>query len=256
MAKPGLTSRGCQACGQPLPPQTRGRPRKYCTDPECIAANGRSDRRRLPCSICGTPTKGGTGSKGEDRTCSTCRQAGHGDTRPLLTITCQQCQQPFTTKTPGRKYCGQRCSWLAFKATHPAEPADLTELKRLIRKYPDEAEDYVTKVNKRRAAERDRQKTRDRTGVVGREWEKARAKVKARREPCWICGHPIDWDAAPRTRWSFSVDHVIPRSKGGDPYAQSNLRTAHYGCNASKGNGTKRMRKAPRPRPEPIEERW
>lgn len=261
MAKPGLGSRHqtiatrqCEACGAMLPTQTRGRPRKYCTDPECIAT--RSNRRRLPCSKCGKPTKGGTGSKGTDRICFTCRQAGHGNARPQHTLTCQHCQQPFATKDTARKYCGQRCSWLAFKASHPAKPADLAELERLIRAHPDEAEQYLAKIARRKAAERKRQKTRDRTGVVGPKWEQARAKVKARHEPCWICGHPIDWDAPPRSRRSFSVDHVTPRSKGGDPYALSNLRTAHYGCNASKGNGTKRMRKAPRPRPEPSEERW
>jgi 5-methylcytosine-specific restriction endonuclease McrA len=54
--------------------------------------------------------------------------------------------------------------------------------------------------------------------------------------PCHLCGHPIDLHAEPRTRWSFSVDHLIPRSKGGKS-TLTNSAPAHYGCNSSRGNG-------------------
>lgn len=70
-------------------------------------------------------------------------------------------------------------------------------------------------------------------------------------EPCWLCGREIDTrpekdgGPPPRTRWSFSVDHVDPRSKGGKT-TLTNARPAHYGCNSRRGNGTRRKTWRPR----------
>jgi 5-methylcytosine-specific restriction endonuclease McrA len=73
-------------------------------------------------------------------------------------------------------------------------------------------------------------------------WDSQRARHKqharTQGEPCWICHEPIDWSAAPRTPRSYSTDHVTPTSHGGTD-AMSNLRTAHYGCNSSRGNLTR-----------------
>lgn len=65
-------------------------------------------------------------------------------------------------------------------------------------------------------------------------------------EPCHICEAPIDLTVPPRTRWSFSVDHITPRSKGG-PSTLANALPAHYGCNSRRGNGTSK-RKTWKPR--------
>ena len=75
-------------------------------------------------------------------------------------------------------------------------------------------------------------------------WKRAAAVVLAEETICHLCGHPIDFDAPARTRYSPSVDHVIPLSKGGDMLARENLRAAHFGCNSSKreGRGIKKTR--------------
>lgn len=52
---------------------------------------------------------------------------------------------------------------------------------------------------------------------------------------CWICETPIDRTAKARTRLSASLDHVIPLSRGGD-HTLDNIRCAHFGCNAARGN--------------------
>ncbi|MFG2070976.1 HNH endonuclease [Micromonospora tulbaghiae] len=50
---------------------------------------------------------------------------------------------------------------------------------------------------------------------------------------CWLCHQRIGhWP--PRHPRSYSVDHVIPRSKGGSVYDITNCRPAHYGCNSSR----------------------
>lgn len=61
-------------------------------------------------------------------------------------------------------------------------------------------------------------------------------QVRNEEDTCWLCGRPIDYDAPPRTRWSFSLDHVIPRSKNGLAFDRDNAHAAHYGCNSARGN--------------------
>jgi 5-methylcytosine-specific restriction endonuclease McrA len=76
----------------------------------------------------------------------------------------------------------------------------------------------------------------------GRAWNTNRAIHRAHArttdERCWICGQPIDWTAPPRTPRSYSTDHHTPTSLGGGD-ALANLKTAHYGCNSSRGNTTR-----------------
>lgn len=55
---------------------------------------------------------------------------------------------------------------------------------------------------------------------------------------CGICGHPVDVTLPSGPRGDDlgpSVDHVVPRSKGGGDEL-SNLRLAHWSCNRNRGN--------------------
>jgi 5-methylcytosine-specific restriction endonuclease McrA len=56
--------------------------------------------------------------------------------------------------------------------------------------------------------------------------------------PCWICGHHIDLTLDARSAWSFTLDHMIPLSKGGDLLDPANARSAHRRCNSARGNRT------------------
>ena len=86
-------------------------------------------------------------------------------------------------------------------------------------------------------------------GRTGNAWWRARAIVLAQATHCAICRRPLQPDAPPKSRWSSSVDHIIPvsRTKHLPPDEQrrlavdpSNLRAVHYGCNASRGAGRAR----------------
>lgn len=78
---------------------------------------------------------------------------------------------------------------------------------------------------------------------------KLRARVKARGEPCAICGRPIDYSLGmvvdPRTGrtrphpFSFVLDEIVPVSQGGDPLDPANVQPAHWVCNARRGDGTR-----------------
>ncbi|MFF4746803.1 HNH endonuclease [Streptomyces sp. NPDC001268] len=67
--------------------------------------------------------------------------------------------------------------------------------------------------------------------------------------PCWICGDEIDYAltgaAAQRGAWGFTLDHLVPLSRGGDLLDPANARSAHRRCNSARGN---RSTSSPKPR--------
>lgn len=64
-------------------------------------------------------------------------------------------------------------------------------------------------------------------------------EVRARRDPCWLCGQAIDYTLPHDDPHAFSVDHIKPWSTHPelreDP---ANLAAAHASCNKSRGNRT------------------
>lgn len=52
---------------------------------------------------------------------------------------------------------------------------------------------------------------------------------------CWLCLEAIDPDAPQNHERAASIDHVKPRSQGGRNHL-GNLRLAHRGCNAARGD--------------------
>lgn len=63
--------------------------------------------------------------------------------------------------------------------------------------------------------------------------------IKEYGQTCWLCGHWINLE-------DMSVDHVIPRSKGGSITDLDNLRPAHSECNKRRGNRNPSKLRAPR----------
>lgn len=69
------------------------------------------------------------------------------------------------------------------------------------------------------------------------EWANARKRAIATKDPvCAICTKPIDLDAPAFSPLAVEVDHVVPKSRGGDLYALDNLQLTHSQCNRKKGN--------------------
>jgi 5-methylcytosine-specific restriction endonuclease McrA len=62
---------------------------------------------------------------------------------------------------------------------------------------------------------------------------KDRARIRASRPACHICGEPIDYDLQwPHPR-CFVVDHIIPLKRGGADNL-TNKAAAHAECNSKK----------------------
>ena len=72
----------------------------------------------------------------------------------------------------------------------------------------------------------------------GRRYRRLVAAVKALGDPCARCGHNIDPGLDARHPMSFTLDHVVPLSKGGDLLDPANARSMHRRCNSAKGNRT------------------
>lgn len=64
---------------------------------------------------------------------------------------------------------------------------------------------------------------------------KARDRLKARQDPCWICGQAIDYSLPGGEPGSFEADHVEPYSRGGTD-TLGNLRASHRLCNQRDGH--------------------
>jgi 5-methylcytosine-specific restriction endonuclease McrA len=79
-------------------------------------------------------------------------------------------------------------------------------------------------------------------GRAGKRYLRLCAQVRKRRDPCGLCGQPIDYNAPPRTRWSFSLDHITPLAHGGGVLDEANAQAAHFGCNSRRGGATRRGR--------------
>lgn len=72
--------------------------------------------------------------------------------------------------------------------------------------------------------------------LSGTEWGLARQRAIASLDAvCAICHRPIDLQAPKNTPLAVEVDHIVPRSRGGDLYALENLQLTHHSCNRKKG---------------------
>lgn len=68
------------------------------------------------------------------------------------------------------------------------------------------------------------------------EWIIARKRAIASKDPvCAICHTAIDLQAPAFSPLSVEVDHIVPRARGGAPYALDNLQLTHSRCNRKKG---------------------
>ncbi|KUH38396.1 MULTISPECIES: HNH endonuclease [Streptomyces] len=70
----------------------------------------------------------------------------------------------------------------------------------------------------------------------GRPYRRLVAQIKAMGAPCCYCGHDIDPTLDPRHPLSFTLEHLIPLSKGGSLLDPANARSAHRRCNSARGN--------------------
>ena len=74
-------------------------------------------------------------------------------------------------------------------------------------------------------------------GRGGRPWSRLRAEVAGEETHCWLCGEWIDYSLPAFHDRSYELDHVVPKSKGGED-VRANVRASHRECNQDRGNST------------------
>ncbi|MGN0056461.1 MAG: HNH endonuclease [Atopobiaceae bacterium] len=75
----------------------------------------------------------------------------------------------------------------------------------------------------------------------GGRYRAVRARLKAMRQPCWICREfgragDIDYSLPAGDPRSFELDHLEPVSKGGSLYDLRNCAATHRACNEWRGS--------------------
>ncbi|MCL2795845.1 MAG: HNH endonuclease [Microbacteriaceae bacterium] len=70
-------------------------------------------------------------------------------------------------------------------------------------------------------------------GYDDNEYRKRARALRHRRQPCWLCGKPIDYSLPYTDPMAFTADHVQPRALGGKLISE--LRAAHRSCNSRRG---------------------
>lgn len=79
------------------------------------------------------------------------------------------------------------------------------------------------------------------SGRTSRNFQRLAANLRARRDPCWLCGQAIDYTLDRSHPDSFTADHEKPLST--HPHLAeepSNLRAAHRRCNSARGSSSPR----------------
>ena len=66
-------------------------------------------------------------------------------------------------------------------------------------------------------------------------YQKFRARIRDTTPPvCWLCGEAIDLTVRWPDRRSWTLDHVVPLTHGGQLLDPANARPAHAACNSKR----------------------
>lgn len=146
---------------------------------------------------------------------------------------CPVCSGPTGIERGFRKYCSAKCQKLYYK--HDGSVPDTFTCVQCGGTFP------LTEVGKGGRRKNSRTVTCRRCRIDRRK-HGVSVEWLARRDgtDCSICGEPVDMTARLPDQMCPSVDHVIPRAKGGsnDP---ENLALAHFKCNRIKSDSGHRL---------------
>lgn len=163
-----------------------------------------------------------------------------------FTRQCEWCMEQFDTPYKDKLYCSKLCSQRARDFRKRARAGKQRPIYKRICKGC--AENFVTKRQNqlyccekcgdwmREQTKRENAKKRDAV-----QWKAAnrptwKAKIYYRDKGiCQLCYKPIDLTLEHPNQMSFSIDHIVPVSMGGD-HILKNLQSAHLICNSKRGN--------------------
>ncbi len=211
-------SRDCEHCGTAFPLTVRGRKKgqRFCSH-ECDDLAELARRAVISCTDCGIQVSVPP-SRGNRRfRCAGCLESWRNrprepkpQSRKVYFPACDLCGRVFCAKTCRSRLCSAKCKIDDINARTKSLYALATQFNTKTGQY------------------------------VGGSWRAVLLEYLVERDgdKCGVCGKKVNIALKSGTRGSRrgpSVDHVIPRSRGGsdDP---ANLRLTHWGCNQKRGN--------------------
>ena len=152
-------------------------------------------------------------------------------------LECKWCRATFAARVSHQRCCSPQCTARARKGVKTPLDKLASTPRRCTRCGGEYLSAYIARVHCSdlcRDLDAD-----DRGATLHHGWIRPaiRAAIYARDGyQCKLCGEPVDTAADPqRDDWAPTLDHIIPRSKGGT-HDVSNLRTAHRWCNSVRGD--------------------
>ena len=150
---------------------------------------------------------------------------------------CAWCSAPFVMLSSNHACCSRTCMWRRDKGVTRSAADRAAEVRSCARC----GQSYRHAIaNRRHCSDLCRDlDADDRGAALHHGWIRPsiRAAIYERDGyQCKLCNEPVDTTADPqRDDWAPTLDHIIPRSKGGT-HDVSNLRTAHRWCNSVRGD--------------------
>lgn len=200
-----------------------------------------------PCAVCGEKF---VPFSTRNRYCSpACRSVEYGwKTEPtrIYNRTCQNCQNAYTTRYSRKRTCSEECRvQLGNRRKRGVYFDEGAEGRCFVyfRKCQDCGTDICTRhpgqgfcaecVRARRSWH-DAKKNHKRRGAGPMKVSRKRL-LELRGNRCHICGKVIDLKLSGMHPMGFTIDHLLPVSRGGTNDI-SNLHVAHRRCNTARGN--------------------
>lgn len=148
----------------------------------------------------------------KDKTAKKCMTCYNATRRQLIDKECAVCRTLFRPTHRTTRCCSSRCG---------------LELARQIA--------YLSRLSPEAKSQTNRQKMHRRR-LAGWRAQKGRWRIIGERDGwrCWLCQTDVNPNIIAPDPLSPSVDHVVPLSRGGSD-EDSNLRLAHFSCNARRG---------------------
>lgn len=176
--------------------------------------------------------------------------------------TCESCGCAFPARVDhiragGGRFCSARCANVArnlargFAARPPRKSEFRRRAERLAQKAAEGSSgggrvyvqgacavcgsEFLSAGEASRYCSRECRDLNRRNRSFGLSWLDRMALFARDSWTCQICSEPVDYAADYLSDWYPTIDHIVPRSKGGGDEVD-NLRTAHRWCNSVRGD--------------------
>lgn len=201
---------------------------------------------------CGRPIEKRPGPGRWPKRCAECRTAKNYVTAPTSCQGCGETIKQTTRRGNPRRWCSESCR-VATGRRNGRYETNTWAPRCSVSFLPCElcGDVFTARTSKARVCKDPSCRRQYHRNRAGKHWHTRRARVLGTQtEPvdklvvferdgwaCGLCGGPIDPDVQHPDKFSASLDHIVPLSRGGN-HTYDNVQAAHLACNSRKSNRT------------------